>query len=291
MNDRDPFDPIDRTLSSAFGSRHVPAMPSASGMSDVRHRARRRQQRRTAALVGAVTLVGAGGVGAYALRHDDGRAALTPGDAVDNGAPATTIACFTIATTVPPLPTVSTVSGLAIYEVKDGDTPMLVAQKFDLTVDALNAANADLVGYDAFNVGLTITIPAADPLLQGTTTLPPLPGVCGPDVGWTWHCTGELGMDEFGRQIFESCEQVEPGLTTVPGEVVPASTTPGQPVGTTTTMYPGECPPGSYCLPPPGLTVPPTTVPTSVNGNVGEPSATSTTSTIAIYESTTTSLG
>jgi hypothetical protein len=96
-------------------------------------------------------------------------------------------------------------------------------------------------------------------------------------------------MDEFGRQIFESCEQVEPGITTIPGEIT-ATTYPGQPIGTTTTMYPGDCPPGSYCLPP-GLTVPPTTTPTSVNGNVGEPSATSTTSTIAIYESTTTSLG
>ena len=152
------------------------------------------------------------------------------------------------------------------------------------------AGDADLVGYDAFTVGLAITIPSVEPTAQGSTTsLPPF-DPCAPG-GWTWHCTGELGMDEFGRQIFESCEQVEPGLTTIPGELVPASTTPGQPIGTTTTMYPGECPPGSYCLPPPGLTVPPTTTPTSVNGNVGEPSATSTTSTIAILESTTTTQG
>ena len=169
MNDHDPLAPIDRTLSSAFGSRHVPPM-SAPSMIDVRHRARRRQQRRTAALVGAVTLVGAGGVGAYALRHDDARTALTPGDAIDNGAPATTIACVMSTSTVPPLPTVSTVSGPGVYEVKEGDTPMLVAQKFAVTVDELNAANADLVGYDAFTVGLAITIPSVEPTAQGSTT-------------------------------------------------------------------------------------------------------------------------
>ncbi len=286
MNDSDRFDPIDRTLSAAFGSRHAPPM-SAPSLMDVRHRARRRQQRRTAGLVGAITLVGAGGVGAYALRHDEGRTALSPGDA--EGMPATTIACLSTFSTLPPLPTVSTVSGFGIYEVEDGDTPMLVAQKFAVTVGELNAANADLDGYDAFTVGLAITIPVAEPILQGTTTLPPQPGGCGPDTQWLWHCTGDLGVDEFGRQMFESCELVEPGLTTVPGEPVPSSTTPGQPIGTTTTMYPGECPPGSYCLPPPGLTVSPTTVPTSVNGNTGEPAATSTTN--VVDESTTTSLG
>ena len=110
MNERDPFptgDPLDRTLTQAFGSRHVPPMSSPSLM-DVRHRARRRQQRRTAGLVGAITLVGAGGVGAYALRHDDGRVALSPGDADANGAPpSTTVACLTSRpTTIPVQPTV-----------------------------------------------------------------------------------------------------------------------------------------------------------------------------------------
>ena len=287
MNERDPFDPIDRTLSSAFGSRHVPPTSQPS-LIDVRHRARRRQQRRTASLVAAIVLVGASGVGVYALRHDGGRAALSPGD-FEGGAPATTIACVMSTSTVPPLPTVSTVSGPGIYEVKDGDTPAIVAQKFAVTVEELDAANAGLDGYDAFYVGLAITIPVAEPILQGTTTLPPQPGNCGPDTQWTWHCTGDLGVDEFGRQVFESCEQVEPGLTTIPGEVVP-TTYPGQPIGTTTTMAYYECPPNASCVAP-GYTVPPTTTPTSVNGSTGEPSATSTTSTIAIYESTTTSRG
>jgi LysM repeat protein len=278
MNDReplhsfDPGDPIDRTLSNAFGSRHVPPT-SAPSLIDVRHRARRRQQRRTAGMVAAIVLVGAGGVGTYAMRHDSGRAALSPGD-YEGGAPATTIACFTISTTVPPLPTVSTVSGLGVYEVQKGDTPALVAQKFDVTVDDLNAANAGLVGFDAFYVGLAITIPAVSPAPTGT--LPPLSGGCGPDTQWTWHCTGDLGLDEFGRQVFQSCEQVEPGITTIPGELVP-TTYPGQPIGTTTTMVYYDCPPTASCVPP-DFTV--------VNGI-----DLVTTTTNAVYQSTTTSQG
>jgi LysM repeat protein len=264
MNDRDPFtdqsDPIDRTLSS---------------------------------MVAAIVLVGASGVGVYALRHDGGRAALSPGDAVDNGAPATTVACFTISTTVPPsvvllpgLPTASTVSGPGIYRVEQGDTTAGVAEKFAITVDELDAANAGLPGYDAFIVGLDITIPVAQPISGATSTLPPFAGGCGPDVQWTWHCTGDLGVDEFGRQVFQSCEQVEPGITTIPGEVVP-TTYPGQPIGTTTTMVYYECPPNASCVPP-GLTVlpPETTTVVSVNGNTD-----ATTTTNVVYDTTTTSLG
>lgn len=249
MNDRDPFsaggpgDPLDRTLNQAFGSRHVPPMPSASGLSDVRHRARRRQQRRTAGLVGAITLVGAGGVGAYAMRHDDGRATLSPGDADASGAPSTTVACFAIGTTtVPVQPTVSTI---AIVE------PTVLP-----STDAVTVSTVTFMPL----VSTTIVWPPFDPCAPG---------------GWTWHCTGELGTDEFGRQIFESCEQVEPTVTNV-GEPVP-TTVPGQPVGTTTTSPP------QFAT---STTMPPTTVPTSVNGNVD---ATSTTN--VVYESTTTSLG
>ncbi len=265
MNDRDPFpgadptgDPIDRTLSQAFRSRPTPSMSQPS-LIDVRHRARRRQQRRSAGLVGAVVLVGAGGVGAYALRHDggSGRTALTPGDDA-SGAPATTVACYpdvAAASTAPVILSMSTISGPGTYRLQEGDIPATVAQKFDLTVDELNAANADLPGYAAFYVGLAIVIPA--PVSAPTTAFPPLSGGCGPDVQWTWHCTGELGLDEFGRQVFQSCEQVEPGVATIPADVVPTTssgdsadfstttvtflvdtTSVGIPAGTTTTIEP-----------------------------------------------------
>jgi hypothetical protein len=252
MNDRDPFhagDPLDRTLTQAFGSRHVPTM-SGPSLIDVRHRARRRQQRRTAGLVGAITLVGAGGVGAYAIRHDDGRAALSPGDFEGVGGPSTTVACFAISTTVPVQPTVST-----------------VLENVEPTV--LPTTNAVTVSTVTFMplVSTTVVSPAFDPCAPG---------------GWTWHCTGELGTDEFGRHIFESCEQVEPAPTNV-GEPVP-TTSPVQPVGTTTTMAFYECPPNASCVAP-GYTVPPTT-PNSVDGKID---ATSTTD--VVYESTTTSLG
>lgn len=258
MNDRDPFsagdpgDPLDRTLSRAFGSRHVPPMSQPS-MIDVRHRARRRQQRRTAGLVGAITLVGAGGVGAYAMRHDDPRTTLSPGDADASGAPSTTVACSPFATTtIPVQPTVSTI---AIVE------PTVLPSTDAVTVS-------------------TVTFM---PLVSTTVALPPF-DPCAPG-GWTWHCTGELGTDEFGRQIFESCEQVEPTVTNV-GEPVP-TTVPGQPVGTTTTS-PSQFATSTIAIPPDTTTV------ISVNGNVDATSTTQVERTITPgvgIESTTTSLG
>jgi LysM repeat protein len=46
------------------------------------------------------------------------------------------------------------------YTLVDGDYPGAVASKFDVTLDALNAANAGTPGYGAFYVGLEIVIPA-----------------------------------------------------------------------------------------------------------------------------------
>ena len=46
------------------------------------------------------------------------------------------------------------------YTIVDGDYPGQVASKFDVTVEALNAANAATAGYSAFYVGLEIVIPA-----------------------------------------------------------------------------------------------------------------------------------
>jgi LysM repeat protein len=46
------------------------------------------------------------------------------------------------------------------YALQAGDYPIGVAKKFDVTVDALAAANADTPGYSAFYPGLEIVIPA-----------------------------------------------------------------------------------------------------------------------------------
>jgi len=46
------------------------------------------------------------------------------------------------------------------YEIASGDYPLVVAEKFDVTVEALNQANAGTPGYSAFYPGLTIIIPA-----------------------------------------------------------------------------------------------------------------------------------
>lgn len=45
------------------------------------------------------------------------------------------------------------------YEIVDGDFEGKVATKFDVTVDALRAANANTSGYSAFYPGLKIVIP------------------------------------------------------------------------------------------------------------------------------------
>jgi LysM repeat protein len=48
------------------------------------------------------------------------------------------------------------------YVLEAGDYPGLVAGKFDVTVDQLNAANVNTEGYSAFYVGLEIVIPEKD---------------------------------------------------------------------------------------------------------------------------------
>lgn len=47
------------------------------------------------------------------------------------------------------------------YKVEAGDYPIGVAQKFDVTIEALNAANASTAGYASFYPSLEIVIPAA----------------------------------------------------------------------------------------------------------------------------------
>jgi hypothetical protein len=42
-----------------------------------------------------------------------------------------------------------------------------------------------------------------------------------------WHCTDQLGIDEFGRDVFLSCEQQFTGIvaTTTPAAVLPTVST------------------------------------------------------------------
>ena len=48
------------------------------------------------------------------------------------------------------------------YTVVDGDYPIGVAQKFDVSIEALNEANASTAGYGTFYTGLEIIIPPAE---------------------------------------------------------------------------------------------------------------------------------
>lgn len=48
------------------------------------------------------------------------------------------------------------------YTVEEGDYPIDVANDFDVSIDALNQANADTTGYSSFFPGLEIVIPPAE---------------------------------------------------------------------------------------------------------------------------------
>ncbi|MDO8362603.1 MAG: LysM peptidoglycan-binding domain-containing protein [Actinomycetota bacterium] len=58
------------------------------------------------------------------------------------------------------------------YTVVEGDTQFTVANRFGVTLDALNLANADTAGYSAFYVGLKIKIPVGAIIPAVTTTVP-----------------------------------------------------------------------------------------------------------------------
>jgi LysM repeat protein len=48
------------------------------------------------------------------------------------------------------------------HTIAAGDIPITVAQKYDVTLDQLNAANSGTSGYQSFIVGTVIVIPCAD---------------------------------------------------------------------------------------------------------------------------------
>jgi hypothetical protein len=62
---------------------------------------------------------------------------------------------------------------------------------------------------------------------------------CDPNVGvqTEWHCTDQVGTDEFGRDVFLSCEQQLTGIvaTTTPAATLPTVSTIEFPAGSTTT--------------------------------------------------------
>jgi LysM repeat protein len=97
---------------------------------------------------GTVILIppGAKSVTAAASAGDSDAAAST--DDADTSAPAATI------------PDAGDNCDQGTYTIAEGDLPGRVASKFDVTVDALNAANVNTAGYSAFYVGLEIVIPA-----------------------------------------------------------------------------------------------------------------------------------
>ena len=229
-------DPIDRMLDEAFRSRPAP-LDVRPSMTDVHRRARRRHQRRTGATLTAAALVGVGGAVAFAVRSD-GRDQLTAGEG-DLGA-TTTVLCdnsLGVASTVPAatLPPfdpagTSTTMPVNMYTIMEGDTPASVADMFGVTVEALQLWNANRPEFESFIVGGVIVVGATVtwmPEVTPTTTYAwPAHYPCAPG-GWTWHCTGEMGSDEFGRAVFESCEQVSDGsfaTTTVPVYTGPATT-------------------------------------------------------------------
>ena len=242
-------DPIDRALHDAFQSRHVPHDISPS-LVDVRWRARRRHSRRNAALVGCAVVTGAGAVAVLASRHPGEPAGLGAGTGAGEDLTATTIACYSFPTTTTMSPT-TTVSGIATmvttaYVVQAGDTPNDVAQRFGIGLDVLDAYNVNTPDYGAFVEGAEIVIP------QYVDVASTVPGVTGPEtyqvpcdpvgVQGEWHCTDQVGIDEFGRDVFLSCEQQFTGIvaTTVAAAVLPTVSTIEFPSPTTANTLPNE---------------------------------------------------
>lgn len=234
---------LDRTLHDAFQSRHV-THDIRPSLVDVRWRARRRHNRRKAAVVGCAAITGAGAVAVLSARH--------PGDSRDAGAGAgataagagdlgvaSTVACYTLATTttsIPPTTMAFTGDPPFTYVVQQGDTPAGVADAFGIPIELLDAVNTGNTAYAAFVEGAEIVIPT-------TTTMPPVPGSvggpvpCDPAVGYQneWHCTDWLGTDDLGRDVYLSCEQLLTGVvpTTTPAAVLPTVSTIEFPTTTT----------------------------------------------------------
>lgn len=92
-----------------------------------------------------------GGKAASAASTDEGEtAAAEAGGSADDGASATVVT----------IPDAGDNCGQGTYTIVEGDFEGKVAGNFDVTVDALRAANSSTAGYNAFYPGLEIVIPA-----------------------------------------------------------------------------------------------------------------------------------
>ncbi|MEY4339498.1 MAG: hypothetical protein RLZ14_1348 [Actinomycetota bacterium] len=243
---------VDHLLHHAFDSVSAPR-DIRPQLSDVRARARRMHRRRTSGMMGAFAVVGAAGVGLQSLRHD-ARTALTPGDGLGDGVSGSTLPlsdCYQIDTTS--MPTVPTVFAHPVvtygYEIKVGDTPSFVAEKFAITLQELRQANAGNTALDTFVVGDIIAVPFAQSpttpypttALESTavidTTIP-----CestAPTVSTVWGVSPDTTAQTFENQV----------TTTYPGQEAPPATgcaydeTPvycGPPTTSTTTASQGD---------------------------------------------------
>ena len=251
-------DPFDQMMQDAFRSRPAPKMPRPS-IGEVRRRARRRQQRRSIAMVGTMAAMGTGGVAVLAMRHGGdtklrARAAAGP----DTGPIAT--ACYNPPYSGPPTtitsPTPTTIAFVQ-YTIVAGDSPTIVAQRFGISIDALNAANAGVYDYPAFFVGAVINIPRPGEAAPGqppyttaldTTPLATAPGVLPP----LYYCV-------------------------VPGEVSPSTSSvlisstappPFLGIASTTTVFPGPTTPQN------AFPIPTTLDPTTLDPTTLDPTTT-----------------
>jgi LysM repeat protein len=88
-----------------------------------------------------------------------------------NGAPAADAApsgAFSAAPTDTPLPTATPAPTPTVYTVKAGDTLSGIAQRYNLTLKALLAANPQIKNQDAIKIGDQITIPVPASVSSGT---------------------------------------------------------------------------------------------------------------------------
>lgn len=86
--------------------------------------------------------------------------AVLPGSTPDT---TTTLGADPAATTTQPATTLAPAGGCTAgsYTIVEGDLPSRVANKFDVTLEQLDAANVNTKGYSAFIVGVKIIIPCA----------------------------------------------------------------------------------------------------------------------------------
>jgi len=207
MSDHDPVpDPIERMLDNAFRNR--PGMAATPSLVDVRQRARRSQRRRAGSVVGAAALVGVGGVGVLAQRDDRPTTAgdsptTSPDGRWSNCSPGTATTTWVVDGSWPAEESIST----------DSVQPTTTTVAWATTTD----------------------LAPADPTIAPDASYPPVLAPCTPTA--QFRCLGNNGTDEQGYTYFEYCEPVSgyPTVTTIAEFVPTDSTTPGMPMGTTTT--------------------------------------------------------